>query len=154
MDMAYCTKCKREYAKGAETCEDCGLALIENSPEKEPLEYDKEAFLIEVGNELEAQMIINMLNNAGIPCLRKYVSSGDMLKIYGFVNFGSKLYVPSKALEKARELIQFEPLEMDDTQYEEPVETTFFNKDKWFGVILWMLGGMTILLYILSLVRK
>lgn len=150
--MAYCSNCKCEYKKGKITCLDCGATLVEKLPEEKTFEYDKEAFLVEVGNEIEAQMIINVLENEGIPCLRRYSSSGDMMKIYGFVNFGSKLYVPSRALERALELIEFQPLELDDTTYEEPVETPLFDRDKWFNIILWLLSGITLLLYLLSVI--
>lgn len=148
--MPYCPKCEVEYEKGTTQCKDCGEELIERLPQNKFDENETEALLTEVNNEIDAQMIMNTLQNAGIPCLRKYISNGDMMKIYGFVNFGSKIYVPSQVLEQAQELIHFEPIELDDATYEEPVETPLFKKDIWFNIIFWLLAGITIVSCILA----
>lgn len=69
-------------------------------------DYDREAFLTSTGNGIEAQIIETLLNSNGIPVMKKYREAGDYLKIYmGGTNFGVDLYVPSKLLEKAKEII-------------------------------------------------
>lgn len=69
-------------------------------------QYDTEAFLISAANEMEASLLISKLNAYDIPVRKKYRESGDYLSIYmGSTPFGLDLNVPSKLLEKAREII-------------------------------------------------
>ncbi len=149
--MPYCPNCQIEYMENIKDCKDCKMPLAEKPSKQEPLKYDTEVFLTQVYNEIEAQMIINILKNAGIPCLRKYIANGDMMKIYGFVNFGSKLYVPSKALEKARKLIAFQSMDTS-IQYQQPDEKNFFDKDIWFNAFFWLIMGIIILIAVLSFI--
>lgn len=107
--MTWCPKCKVEYREGCKTCSDCGGEL-EDKPEymekaTKP-QFDKEAFLISVGDSIEADMLEELLNANSIPVLKKYREAGDYLKIYmGGTNFGVDLYVPSKLLSKAQEIV-------------------------------------------------
>lgn len=107
--MLWCPKCGTEYRDGFKTCNDCNSELVDKpeypAEETEP-QYDKEAFLISVGNNFEADMFEALLNDNHIPVLKKYREAGDYLKIYmGGTNFGVDLYVPSKLLSKAQEIV-------------------------------------------------
>lgn len=107
--MPWCPKCGIEYREDFKTCSDCNSDLVEKPElpveEAEP-QYDKEAFLISVGDSIEADMVEALLNTNGIPVLKKYREAGDYMKIYmGGTNFGVDLYVPGHLLGKAQEII-------------------------------------------------
>lgn len=107
--MLWCPKCNVEYRDDCKTCGDCGSELTDK-PEhmakvSEP-QYDREAFLVSVGDSIEADMLEALLNANRIPVLKKYREAGDYLKIYmGGTNFGVDLYVPSQILGKAQEIV-------------------------------------------------
>lgn len=74
---------------------------------KENPNQDKEAHLISLMSNIEGDMIEALLKNNGIPVLKKYKEAGGYLKIYsGFAKFGVDIYVPSKLLEKAKDIIE------------------------------------------------
>jgi hypothetical protein len=126
--MPWCPKCGIEYREGFETCSDCGVGLSETPvsvetgsvPESEAetevesknevesesnsdYQFDMEAFLVETGNSIEADMIEGLLNAEEIPVLRK----NDDVKIYmDGVSSGVDLYVPSHLLDKAKEILE------------------------------------------------
>lgn len=111
--MPWCPKCRAEYREGFTTCSDCGTDLAdEPGPPSElkkngDIEYDREAYLTSVSNRIEAEMVEALLNSEGIPVLKKFRETGGFLDIYmgAINNFGVDLYVPSKLLENAKEII-------------------------------------------------
>ena len=108
--MPWCPKCGTEYRDEFKTCNDCNSVLVdmlEHLDENASPEYDKETFLISVGDSFEADMVEALLNANGVPVLKKYKEAGDYLKIYmGGTNFGVDIFVPSKLLSKAQDIIE------------------------------------------------
>jgi len=59
-----------------------------------------------VSQDLEADIIIGLLNNENIPALKQYPEAGAFLKIAYGLTTGVDLYVPTDSLEAALQLIQ------------------------------------------------
>mgnify|MGYP000495693716 CR=1 FL=1 len=120
--MPWCPKCKVEYREGFRECSDCKSELIneleqdENAPKsgQEDMEVlvgddtnDTITFLVNAKDEIEFSIIESKLKQAAIPVLKKYKESGGYLTIYmGNTPFGIDVYVPSKLLKIAREIIR------------------------------------------------
>lgn len=117
--MSWCPKCKAEYREEISICNDCQLELVATLPDNEAQNNNPEAFLILVKDELEARIIEAKLRDCGIPVLKKHPGTGEYLNLYmGYTPFGIELYVPTKALEVAREMIAIENIE-NSTEKEE-----------------------------------
>ncbi len=108
--MSWCPKCRYEYEQGYKTCTDCDTDLVDElAPIKENsyTEYDREVFLVSAANSIEAEVMEALLTSNQIPVLKKYKEAGAYLEIYmGATNFGVDLYVPSKLMVKAKEIIK------------------------------------------------
>ena len=107
--MPWCPRCRSEYSEGFTTCSDCNSDLVEKL-EEEKVEkniYDHEVYLTTVSNNIEADVLESLLNSYKIPLLRKYREAGGYLSLYmGNVTSDIDLFVPSKLLDVAKELIQ------------------------------------------------
>jgi len=78
---------------------------------------DVEVLLLSGLNDIDARVIVSMLESYGIPVLKKSSGTGGIMEIYfGANNFGIDLYVPSKMLEQSLELINSEPVEFDEIE--------------------------------------
>ncbi|MBP1925074.1 type III secretory pathway lipoprotein EscJ [Sedimentibacter acidaminivorans] len=81
------------------------------------IDDDKAVLLLSDLNDIDAKIIISMLESYGIPVMKKNKGSGGIMEVYfGANNFGIDLYVPSKMLDKSLELINSDPVEYDDIQ--------------------------------------
>lgn len=59
-----------------------------------------------VANNIEAELIINLLLNNNIQCLKKSKEAGEYMNIYmGYSVFGEDIYVNEKDYQAAMELI-------------------------------------------------
>jgi hydrogenase maturation factor len=59
-----------------------------------------------VANNIEADLIINLLQNNNIQCLKKSKEAGDYMNIYmGYSVFGEDIYVNEKDYQSAMELL-------------------------------------------------
>ena len=89
--------------------------LLERWPKTSSGEPEKAVFLcnckaLDFGDEL----IINMLEAYGIPCLRDYPGNGSFGKVVlGMSGQGTDIYVPESKLEEARNLCAADPEEQD-----------------------------------------
>ncbi len=115
-------------------------------------DYDQEVFLMSVLGNVEAGMIQSLLESYGIPVLKKYKSAGGAyMEFYmGMSAAGIDLYVPSKLLKQARNIVNGEQQEADEEiQGDVTVEPKHKKcEDKYIKkrrVISW-----TILLFIIS----
>ncbi len=108
--MPWCPKCRYEYEKGYKTCADCETDLVDELvqiKEHSYTGYDREVYLISAANSIEAEVLEALLTSNQIPVLKKYKEAGAYLEIYmGATNFGVDLYVPSKLMVKAKEIIK------------------------------------------------
>ncbi len=114
--MPWCPQCRAEYREGFKTCSDCDTDLVDKLEEIEKnddtdAEYDQETHLTSVSNRIEAEIIETLLNSNGVPVRKKSRGAGGFLDIYmgAISNFGIDLYVPSKLLEEAKEIIASNP---------------------------------------------
>ena len=117
--MPYCPECKIEYRAGFTVCADCGATLVDDLPETAPLEiphaFDDDgeeedmappALLCSVPDGPEADVIISLLSENGIPAWSQQQGGGQYLRIYMGMSFQSAdIYVPATALSYAVELV-------------------------------------------------
>lgn len=107
--MLWCPKCKCEYREGFTNCSDCGLELVEvleSEKDGEIIENDTEALLISVNNDFESKIIESKLTAFGIPSFKR---CRGLDGIYGFASSsGIDIYVPSKSLDNAKDIINIE----------------------------------------------
>jgi len=74
-------------------------------------------------NNIDAELIMNLLDNNNIPCFKKSKAAGDYLNIYmGFSVYGEDIYVDEKDYETAMDLLA--------GFYEDQVESVVNEKDK------------------------
>lgn len=84
---------------------------------EEFIDNDVEVLLLSNLNDVDAKIIISMLESYGIPVMKKNTGTGGIMEIYfGSNNFGIDVYVPSKMLDKSLELINSDPVEYDDVE--------------------------------------
>lgn len=58
-------------------------------------------------DEMEIQMIMNLLTDSGIPCVKKDEGSGEYMRLYMGTSFYAKeIYVDRQDYEKAKEMIE------------------------------------------------
>ena len=139
-DMPFCPVCKTEYRQGFTVCSDCGHALVDSLPagpeqEKETDIYidDEPAFLVSGNSEIECAIIEGCLRSANIPYLKKDQETGGYMRVYmGYSVFGSKYYVPSRLLTKAKEALDAAcPPDSLEIQGEETAEEESYpNRDE------------------------
>ena len=127
----WCKNCEKEF-EGQKTCPSCGALLAERpkdswnwsrhprllekwprTPEGTP---EAPAFLCHAAaTNMEADMIVNMLDAYGIPCLQELYNDGSFGRvIMGTPGTGVWLYVPETLLEDAKALMTEE--ETDDEE--------------------------------------
>ncbi len=147
--MSWCPKCKAEYQTGIEICNDCQESLVESLLENER-HINPESFLMVVKDELEAGIIEAKLSEAEIPVLKKHPGTGEYLTLYmGYTPFGIELYVPTKALEMAREIIALEGTEELDERTKNDLYQLRESHQKSVKIKSWMLFCYFILLPLL-----
>ena len=126
--MPWCPKCRSEYREGFESCSECGVELVEELPEELPEELtettatkkafdddDIPAFLVSAADNFEADILEGKLEAYGVPVMKQHKDAGGYLHIYmGASPFGIDLYVPSKLLEKAKEILESVPEVIED----------------------------------------
>jgi len=163
--MPWCPKCKYEFEDGFTKCNGCDVSLINENPEKEEHQsqvLDTEVLLKSVSNEMEASIIESKLSEYGIPVLKKHKESGAYLGLLmGGDPFGLDLFVPSKSLEKAKDIIKSNDVDNDlkevlqeQQKIAEEKESEKFTQQRrlraW--IFLLILGSGTIMAVILFLI--
>lgn len=84
---------------------------------EEFIDDDVEVLFLSGLKDVDAKVIVSMLESYGIPVLKKSSGSGAIMEIYfGSNNFGIDLYVPSKMLKQSLELINSEPIGYEDIE--------------------------------------
>ena len=89
--------------------------LLERWPKTLSGDPEKAVFLCNCrGLDFSDELIINMLEAYGIPCLRDYPGNGSFGKVvFGMSGQGTDIYVPESKLEEARALCTAEPDEQE-----------------------------------------
>jgi len=84
---------------------------------------DSPAFLCTVNTHEEVALVESLMRSHHIPVMKKWRNAGDATMIYMAVSFtGADLYVPSKLLEQAHELLASVP---DDAAEAEDMDDDF-----------------------------
>jgi len=105
----FCPKCKDEYQDGFIFCNDCEEHLVENLPVEADAFFvtdDSLVFLCTLYDHMEVAMVEALMKSNSIPVIKKLRSGGDINMLYmGATSTDTDLYVPSKLLEHAKELL-------------------------------------------------
>ncbi|NMB98208.1 MAG: hypothetical protein GYA02_16645 [Clostridiaceae bacterium] len=134
--MPWCPRCRKEYREGFTKCSDCRSELtnqlqeIENGMENDnKIEDDAFTFLINVKDEIEFSLLEAKLKLESIPVLKKYREGGGYLSIYtGNTLFGVDIYVPSKMLDNAKDIIMpYNGLEEENSEYADNEHTDYID---------------------------
>ena len=93
--------------------ESCDTGLWPSDDDGKPV---KPARLTTVmGSQVDYEMTISFLQAFGIPTVRDYPGSGQLVKIlFGFTGTGMDVYVPENMLEIAKELLADQPDAVSD----------------------------------------
>jgi|GEM_PF-1433165 len=165
-----CPKCNDEYQDGFTMCGKCKVPLIvpehESEPEPEPepedtfyVTDDVPAFLCTAKNHIEANAIEAVMKCHDIPVLLKPRDCGDITMLYMGVSFtDTDVYVPSKLITRAKELLEHEPAHdnENDAEFDELKQSHKENLSKkamqlrWFFFIIW---GVPIIVLLFTLLR-
>jgi hypothetical protein len=148
--MAWCPECKTEYGEGFTKCHECGAGLVDvMNPAAEPEpHFGEEAFLMTVPDKVQADVVESLLNSFEIPVAREYQEAGSYVRVFtGTTSFGIDLFVPSKALDKAKEIVRGSaageeaPLPEEDvgTDYGEDGRTMKNSLIRWFILLVLIL---------------
>jgi predicted nucleic acid-binding Zn ribbon protein len=170
--MKYCPNCKTGYQEDSLACSDCRIKLLPNKTAcSAPLQKDmsqcndsnnQEVFLTNVGGLFEADQLELLLRESKIPVLKKLKGTDGYLSVYmGSTNLGVDFYVPSKFVERAKEILQND-FGMEENQKEQDLEfTELLAKEQrkrrlksWFLLFLLIPGAVLILLAVFYTVFK
>lgn len=106
--MPWCPYCKTEYQSGVTHCSDCGAPLVEELPSHTDPASPRPVFLTEIRRDVDAALVVQLLEDNGIPVLQHGCLEADHLALLytGTTLCGRKLYVSEDQLEQASELLQ------------------------------------------------
>ena len=126
--MLFCPKCKCEYENWAPRCSDCLLELVDelelpDTNETPEVNYefitDDVPDFLTMEDGIKADIAISLLKSNGIPVLQKRRLLGDYLRIYmGFSFQEVDIFVPSKLLERANEILSAKPVPDQDYNFD------------------------------------
>lgn len=114
--------------------------------------------IFSTSDEVEAQLIINLLEENDIHCLKKEPGSGEYINIYlGTSSFEKEIYVNEKNASKAMELINDIKTIQDDSYDEEELkDMKRRNKTKHImaGIALFIFGAPLLFGIIFSIISS
>lgn len=117
-------------------------------------------YLCGVGQDLEADIIIGLLEAQNIPAFKRYPGAGEFMKIAYGLTSGVDIFVPGQYLDNAKDLLQTEmpntAIIESDSDDSETVE--FFEAESEAekipdreGTLSWPLSAIIILIVVLIL---
>lgn len=102
----YCPNCKKEFEDGVASCPDCNISLVKEIRDFEIVAAMKPVKVFSAANAVEADLVLNLLRNNGIPCFKKDNGSGSYMNLrLGFSVYGEEIYVDEGDYETASEMI-------------------------------------------------
>ena len=112
-----------------------------------------------VANDIEANVYESLLNSYRIPVVKKPKLTGSYLQVFmGGTNLGIDLFVPSKALEQALEIVSNEHIDEQDFPDFDEIPNEFkdeYESKQHFGawfVFLVFISGMLVIIYYFGMV--
>ena len=85
----------------------------------EKVEAMKPVKLISTSNSIEADMIVDILESNGIPCMKEQRGTGSYMNIaYGFSVYGTEIFVDAADYDRALELIKVDVDEPGEKEVE------------------------------------
>lgn len=106
--MPWCPCCKIKYQSGITHCTDCGARLVDILARPSNSTYSQPVFLAEIRRDVDAELVVQLLEDNGIPVLQHGCLESDHLALLytGTTLCGRKLYVSTDQLAQASELLQ------------------------------------------------
>lgn len=92
------------------------------------------ALVTYVDSEFEANVVVGLLEQEGIPTKKTYPGISSLKESYGLVK-GVEIYVPEECIQLAKELINA------DTDLTEEEENGVETPEKGFSIFRWFLLG-------------
>lgn len=123
----YCPNCNKVIKTTDTVCPDCGFDLTDTDTMLDAysirLEAMKPVKLTTVFNNYDSGIILNLLKNNDIPCIKKdQFTGGYMNLLMGYSVYGQDIYVDEGDYDKALELLQI--LESTSDADEDPYSFT------------------------------
>ena len=114
--MAYCARCGDEYEEWATVCADCGAPLtpgpkpaVPAPPRRDPGKADPWVYATNVPNAILGNLLVNQLQDAGIPARMLRSASADVGEWSHNDFVPQDVLVPAPLLADARRLITSPP---------------------------------------------
>ena len=102
---------------------------------------EKDVLLITVSKDMDAVSIIHMLQEQGIPVLKKYRGTGDYSNILmGYTPMGIDLFVPSELYEKAKAILEGLSFDHPSKDIEEDTDSSHQAVNKGMRVYIRLLA--------------
>lgn len=98
--MPFCPNCSYEYEKGKEVCPDCDVKLVAELPPEQVF-----VPVLVAEGEIEAEIVMGLLEEAGIPVLEKGGMEGETFKFSVGPLSEESIMVPESRLEDAQKII-------------------------------------------------
>ncbi|MCI0530950.1 MAG: DUF2007 domain-containing protein [candidate division Zixibacteria bacterium] len=105
--MPFCPNCQYEYEPEVASCPDCGTALVEKLPEETSDDFQESKFVLlrDLPSRLYAQMLEEVLEAQGIPCIIKGEDIGLFMGVYGTNPvISTSIWVPEHKLGQAKRI--------------------------------------------------
>ncbi|HYE80548.1 MAG TPA: DUF2007 domain-containing protein [Clostridia bacterium] len=113
------------------------------------------AFVSNVADEQEADMVESVLGAEGIPVQRKHKEAGGYLEVYmGMSRYGIDLFVPEEALELAKGILNAEAIDMPEEIGSEEVKKAAVKYEVKRRSIVWIILTYLFLPLIIGIILK
>ena len=95
----YCPNCRGEYRSGFSWCKDCDVALVDELPAEQGLEFVDLVEVLSIADVGQIALIKSILDAKKIP----YVAQGENFNLAR--NIPVRFLVPSDCFEEARKIL-------------------------------------------------